>query len=182
MRMGAVAVVVAISGVLAPASIARADEPAELRPLAFLIGEWDSSGGGQPGSGAGTAVFSRSLQDRVIVRTSFAEYPASGGMPPTRHDDFMIIYATPAGVRADYYDSEGHVIRYGVTSPAAGRAVFLSALGIGEPTYRLTYTLTPNGIMEGEFEIADPGTTAFKPYLTWQSRRISKRDGQDAAP
>jgi hypothetical protein len=52
--------------------------PSGLDPLAFLVGEWEASGQGQPGEASGRTVFSRSLQERVLVRTSYAEYPASG--------------------------------------------------------------------------------------------------------
>lgn len=165
------AIAAMLLAVLVAGGTAWAAEPAELRALAFLIGEWESAGGGQPGSGAGTAVFSRSLQDQVIVRTSFAEYPASKDTPASRHDDFMIIYVSLAGVRADYYDSEGHVIRYGVRSPAPGKAVFVSDPSPSGPTYRLTYSRAADGTVDGEFAMADPGTDAFKPYLTWHSRK-----------
>lgn len=161
-------------GLLIGASALRAAEPVELQPLAFLVGEWDSSGAGEPGTGVGAAVFRRGLQDGVILRTSFAEYPAAGGRPPSRHDDLMIIYVSPAGVRADYYDSENHVIRYSVRSPAPGQAVFLSDPVAGQPTFRLTYKLTSNGTLDGEFEIADPGSSEFKAYLTWHSRKVTK--------
>jgi len=30
-----------------------------------------------------------------MVRTSFAEYPAGGGRPASRHDDLLIIYVRP---------------------------------------------------------------------------------------
>jgi len=171
-RKGIVAV--GIVAHLLVGSAARAAEPSEFRPFAFLVGEWTASGEGRPGSGAGTAVFSLSLQDRVIVRTSYAEYPATGGKPASRHDDLMVIYASPAGVRADYYDSEGHVIRYNVRSPTPGQAVFLSEPAAGEPTYRLTYKLASNDALDGEFEIAAPGTEIFKSYLSWHSSRVTK--------
>jgi hypothetical protein len=118
-------------------SIAHAAGPAELEPLSFLLGEWPSTGTGKPGEGTGTAVFSRSLQDRVILRSSYAEYPASEGKPKSRHDDLMIIYAVPgAGVRADFYDNEGHAIRYAVQSPAPGEAVLVSDATSGQPRFR----------------------------------------------
>jgi hypothetical protein len=159
----------------APAPVAASTAvgaPAELAPFAFLVGEWPATGTGQPGTGTGTATFTRGLQDRVIVRTSFADYPAAGDKPASRHDDLMVIYAAPGGgARADYYDSEGLVIRYAVQSPAPGQAVFLSDAG-GGPRFRLAYTLTAPGVLKGEFAIAPPGTPeAFKPYLTWESRR-----------
>jgi len=159
---------------LLTAVLAKADEPAGLRPLAFLLGEWASEGSGQPGPATGTATFSRGLQDRVIIRSSFAERPAADGKPASRHDDLMVIHATPDGVRAEYWDNEGHVIDYAVTSPAAGQAVFLSAPKAGEPTFRLTYTLASDNTLDGSFEIEPPGSSAFLPYLSWRSRKGSK--------
>jgi hypothetical protein len=152
-----------------------AKEPAALEPLAFLVGEWRASGEGQPGTGSGKAVFARGLQDRVIVRTSYAEYPGAPGQPASRHDDLMIIFAAPeGGARADYYDNEGHVIRYAVQVPGPGRAVFLSEPGAGQPRFRLSYALDAAGVLAGEFAIAPPGATdAFKPYLTWKSPRAT---------
>ncbi len=154
-------------------SFVAAAPPAELEPYAFLLGEWPSTGSGQPGQGTGTAVFARSVGDRVIVRTSYADYPASGDKPKSRHDDLMVIYAASGGtVRADYYDSEGHIIRYAVQSPAPGEAVLVSDPADGAPRFRLTYKLASPGVLKGTFEIAPPGAgDAFKPYLSWESRR-----------
>lgn len=147
-------------------STAWASGPAELEPLAFLLGEWPSVGTGKPGEGKGTAVFARGLQDRIITRTSFAQYPGS------RHDDLMVIYAADGGVRADYHDSEGHLIRYAVTSPAPGQAVFVSDAVAGAPRFRLSYKLQSADVLKGEFEIAPPNAPdTFKPYLNWESRK-----------
>lgn len=172
-------VIVGVAVLWMMGSAVFAVEPAELQPLSFLVGEWITPDPGQAGAGSGTAVFRRGLQDRVIVRTSYAEYPAAGGKPGSRHDDLMIIYAEDGGVRADYYDNEGHVIRYAVQSPAAGEAVFLSEAGDGEPRFRLSYKLESTGILKGEFSIAPPGTPEdFKPYLTWEAHKTSG-DGKD---
>lgn len=148
-----------------------------LQPLAFLLGEWKASGTGQPGEAGGQAVFAPCLQGRVIVRKSFAEYPASGGKPASRHDDLIIIYeAQEGGVRAEYFDNEGHVIRYDVGSPRNGEAVFLSRAGAEGPRYRLTYLLSEDGVLKGEFAIAPPGKPdAFTSYLTWESRKADGR-------
>ena len=161
----------ALAGPAARAAAPAASAP--LEPFAFLVGEWPSTGTGQPGAGTGTATFARSLQDKVIVRTNFAEYPAANGKPASRHDDLMVIYAAPdGGARADYYDSEGHVIRYAVQSPAPGQAVFLSDVAAGAPRFRLSYTLSAPGVLKGEFAIAPPGSSdAFKPYLAWESHK-----------
>ena len=153
-------------GLVLISSAAWSASPPELEPLSFLIGEWPSTGTGKPGEGKGTAVFSRSLQDRVILRTSFAQYPAA------RHDDLMIIYVAQGALRADYHDSEGHVIRYAVTSPAPGQAVFVSDPATGAPRFRLTYKLQSADVLKGEFEIAPPNAPdTFKPYLNWESRK-----------
>jgi len=168
------AIVVVVAALSLAGTAALAAEPVALQPFAFLVGEWRASGSGKPGAASGTAVFARGLQDRVIVRTSYAEYPPTAGKPGSRHDDLTIIYAeSGGGVRADYYDSEGHVIRYVVTSPAAGQAVFVSeALG-REPRARLSYALETTGVLKGEFAVAPAGSRdAFTPYLTWESRKV----------
>jgi hypothetical protein len=150
-------------------------EPPELKPFAFLVGEWVSSGSGQPGAASGTAVFTRGLQDQVILRNSYAEYRATDAKPASRHDDLMVIYGIPGGgARADYYDNEGHIIRYILSSPGPGRAVFRSEAGAGKPTFRLIYTLEADGLLKGEFAIAPAGAQeAFTTYLTWESRKAA---------
>lgn len=161
--------------VLGSADVARPAPPAALEPLSFLLGEWVTTGA--PGQGTGTASFARGLQDRVILRTSFAEYPASPAGGPSRHDDILVIYAVGEGVRADYFDSEGHVIRYAVAVPSAGRAVFLSDPLPKEPRYRLSYLQGQAGALRGEFAIAPAGKPeALQPYLTWESVRAAPRE------
>lgn len=157
-------------------SVVLASEPPELEPFAFLVGEWAASGSGQPGAGSGTFVFARDLQDQVILRRSYAEYPPADGRPASRHDDLMVLYGVPgAGARADYYDSEGHVIRYVLTSPASGQALFLSEASDDGPRFRLSYTLEANGTLKGEFAVAPPGAQeTFETYLTWESRKVAK--------
>jgi hypothetical protein len=145
--------------------------PAALEPLTFLLGEWETPG--QAGGPNGRAVFATSLQNTIIIRTSFAEYPASADRPASRHDDLMVIYvASRGGVRADYYDNEGHLIRYSVTSPRAGEASFISEPVAGQPRFRLTYRLRADGVLAGEFAMAPPGQPdAFASYLAWESRK-----------
>lgn len=159
---------------------ALAAGPPELAPLDFLIGEWPASGSGQPGSASGRTVFTPELQGRILVRTSYAVYAASAGRPASRHDDLMIVYAVPgAGARADYYDSEGHVIRYVVHSPGPGQAVFASERRDGKPRYRLSYRLGPDGLLRGEFSIAPPDAPeAFKTYLSWTSRKAATKSAK----
>src|SRR3990172_5372167 len=92
----------------------------ELERLGFLLGRWEGSGGGAPGQGGGGTTFAMSLQKRIITRTNHAEYPASNDRPALVQDDFMVIYTEGGAIRADYYDSEGHVIRYVVEAGGGG--------------------------------------------------------------
>jgi hypothetical protein len=166
-----------VLGVGAIAPTAHATAPAELQPLLFLLGDWQAGANtGAPGQGSGSCAFHLSLQDRVIVRTNHAEYPPSGGRPSVVHDDLMIIYRAEGGdVRADFYDNEGHVIRYKVTAATAGNVTFLSDPSAPGPRFRLTYKVQEGGAVQGEFAMAPPGAPdAFKNYLSWEMRKQTK--------
>jgi hypothetical protein len=164
-----------VLGLVLTAGPVAAAGPKELDPLAFLLGTWNAAGGGAPGTGTGATTFSRSLQDRVIVRTNHADYPATAKSPASRHDDLMIIHVDSGGsVRADYYDNEGHSIRYVVSFPAPGEATFVSDPGTGSSRFRLGYRLGTDGVLKGEFAVAPPASPeAFAPYLSWDSRRAA---------
>ena len=174
-RFAALALLVmAITAFASAAVAAEGAKSASLDPLSFLLGDWEATGQGQPGQGTGRSVFHQDLQQRVMIRNSFAEYPATADRPASRHDDLMVIYADGAALKADYYDSEGHVIRYAVANPSADAAVFTSDLKPGAPRYRLSYVLKGD-VLEGTFEIAPPGKPdAFQRYLAWQSHKAAK--------
>jgi hypothetical protein len=163
-----------------PSTVHSAEKGA-LDSLSFLLGDWKSDGGGKPGAAGGGFAFSRRLQNRVIVRTSHAGYPAQQGRPAYVHDDLMVLYATETGgIKADYYDSEGHVIRYAGTA-AGGELRLTSEAEAGGPRFRLTYKLGPDGALAGRFEIAPPGKSdAFSPYLQWTARKV--QSGPQARP
>ena len=61
-------------------------------PLDFLLGDWVAEGGGAPGQGTGGFSFAPDLQRAIVVRKSYAEYPATKDRPTYRHDDLMVIY------------------------------------------------------------------------------------------
>jgi hypothetical protein len=132
----------------------------------FLVGEWVS------GQGGGWARFQSELQNRVLVRTDHSEYPATKDRPAFAHDGLMVIYAEPGGhVRADYWDNEGHAIRYTATSDGK-RAVFVSDAVANQPRYRLTYTATSPGEVTVKFELAPPDKPdQFRTYVEATTRR-----------
>jgi hypothetical protein len=167
-----------LSLAVAPA-LHAASLPRELAALSFLLGDWEG-GGGAPGQSTGGTSFAPSLQDRVVIRTNFAVTPAASQAPASRHDDLMIIYVDERGmVRADYYDNEGHVIRYTMAIASPGHVVFTSDPVPSGPQYRLTYQDSSPELVKGTFSIASPGKPGvFTPYLTWDMRRRSASGGR----
>jgi len=135
----------------------------------FLVGEWEAAGHGSPGEGKGHFSFALDLQGKVIVRKSHTDYPAAAGRPAFAHDDLMVIYADEGGqkFRADYYDNEGHVIRYTASLSSDGQTVsFISDIVPAQPRFRLTYIKTTADTLGIKFEIAPPGAPEnFKVYV-----------------
>jgi len=141
-------------------------------PAQFLIGEWTGEGGGQPGAAsAGDFSFTPELQGAVLVRRSFAEYPAANGRPSFRHDDFTVVYRDAASrqLKAAYWDNEGHMIPYAVRA-AAGGVVFESEGPRSAMRYRLSYTNAGKDRVKIQFELAEPGKD-FAAYIEASARR-----------
>jgi hypothetical protein len=146
------------------------ERPAPLEPLQFLVGNWEGVGGQAGATGGFT--FAPGVQDRVIVRTNYSDTPPSGGKPASRHDDLMVIYVDAGLVKAEYFDNEGHVVRY-VAEARPGEVMFLSEIKPSEPRYRLTYTRGSATTLNGKFDIAPPGQPeAFASYLSWTARKV----------
>src|ERR1700693_1226171 len=61
------------------------------RPLEFLVGHWTGEGTtADQGSGTGAFSFTPDLQNKILLRKNFAEYPKANGKSAYRHDDLMI--------------------------------------------------------------------------------------------
>jgi len=158
-------------------SASAAGKPAGWGPAEFLAGDWTGEGGGRPGQGSGSFSFKPDLQGKILVRKNRAEYPATKERAAFVHDDLMVVYReTPeAGLRAIYFDSEGHTIRYEVQAAAAGGVAFVSAAEASAPRYRLTYTPVDQGSLKIKFEIAPPGhPDQFATYIEAGARRAAK--------
>ncbi len=157
----------ALLSVLQCAAIAHADAFA---PLRFLLGEWQAVE--TPADESGAFAFKLAVQDHVIVRTNEAVYAATAERPASRHDDLLVIFSENGSLKADYFDNEGHVIRYAVQAPSPGVVTLVSNPNPREPRYRLTYRSQPAGAIAGPFEVDPPGSPdGFKPYLSWKARR-----------
>jgi len=129
------------------------------KPLEFLIGSWEAKTQGGPAgvASSGTYTFRLDLKDHVLARHS----TAAG-----EHADLLYVYPVGGAYRAIYFDNEGHVISYDVSTPAPLTAVFLSKASDPGPQFRLTYELK-GATMRGRFEIRMPGQTEFRLYLEW---------------
>src|SRR5262249_51772308 len=107
--------------------------------------------------------FEWDLKQNILIRKSFAEYPATPDRPASRHDDLMVVFVEGDKLKADYFDTEGHTIHYLINVNAGKNSIeFLSEPSPAAPRYRLTYTGTGDAnTLKLKFEIA----TAEKPGL-----------------
>ncbi|MGA3040716.1 MAG: hypothetical protein ABSF54_08015 [Bryobacteraceae bacterium] len=154
-----------------------ADRQSAWGPVESLIGDWTGEGGGGSGQGSGSFSFKPDLQGKILVRKNRAEYPATKERDAFVHDDLMVIYRDPpdAALRAIYFDSEGHTIRYQVQAAPDGAVVFLSGAEAAAPRYRLTYTPAGQDRVKIKFEIAPPGRPEqFATYIEAGARRAGK--------
>ena len=167
-RLFTAAITTAIAILVLSSSIYGQQQASKLDKLNFLLGEWVGEGGGTPGQGTGGFTFNYNLQNTIIERHSYAEYPATAEKAAYRHDDLIIIYHSPDDtIRANYYDNEGHVIDYTVNVDTLQKTVvFVSPQSLAAPRYRLTYDLIKTDTVSIKFEIAPPGQPdAFTTYI-----------------
>lgn len=158
------------------------DAGSQRDPLAAvspLLGRWIAEPDPKAPGVTGWTTFSRDLRDRVVVRKNHASYPAREGKPASEHDDLMVLFPEEGKLRAEYFDSEGHVIRYEVQAPGPDRLVFLSEARPGAPRFRLTYAWPTAGTLALTFEIAPPGATEFRPYISARLRRGEREAGAE---
>jgi hypothetical protein len=148
-------------------------KPVDWHAFQFLLGEWIGEGGGDPGQGAGGFTFSPDLQNTILVRKSYADYPAANGHPAFSHNDLMVLYQEGGETRAIYFDNEQHVIQYSVSiTKDSNSVIFVSDISNSAPRYRLTNTKSGPGAMKITFEIAPPGKPeAFSRYIEAKARR-----------
>ena len=165
--------------VSAPILAQQPKATADWGPFSFLVGEWSGEGAGKPGEASGGFSFAFELQGRVLVRRNYAEYPATKDKPGFRHDDLMVLYhespsgAAEAGVKAIYFDSEGHVIHYRASLSEDQKTLTLQSEPVpSEPQYRFIYRRIDPTNMKFEFDIAPPGKPdGFSKYIEGSLRK-----------
>jgi hypothetical protein len=139
----------------------------------YLIGHWVGEGKGNPGQGQGYFDFTYELGDKILVRKSKTEFPASSGRPAFTHEDLMIIHTDESGKpsKATYWDNEGHMIEYGVGF-SGSNLVLTSMATPGMPRFRLSYESVNEKTVNVKFEMSDPqNPDNFKVYLEGKSIR-----------
>jgi hypothetical protein len=136
----------------APAPVAL---DAALEPLRPLLGAWEGSDPTLHATGRFT--LEPELGGKVLVRKNRNDSPQG------HHDDLMVVFGAPSGLRASYFDSEGHVIQYAVTA-TADRIELVSDELPGQPRFRLRYDRHGADELAVEFAIAMPGAPEFRHY------------------
>ncbi len=138
----------------------------------FLIGRWEAktSGGSAGATGSGTYSFQLEMKGHVLSRRADSGECKGPADFNCEHKDLLYVYREAAAYKAIYFDNEGHVIHYELSTPAPGTAVFLSDASQPGPRFRLVYELK-GAVMSGRFEMSMPGQTEFRPYLEWSGER-----------
>jgi hypothetical protein len=140
----------------------------------FLIGSWEAKttgGVAQAQASAGYA-FRLELRDHILARHTRSGSCIAPDDFDCQHSDLLYIYPGGNGfaLQAIYFDNEGHVIRYDLSTPKPNAVVFLSDPAQPGPQYRLSYELL-EGVMNGKFELKMPGQADFTSYLEWSGKR-----------
>jgi hypothetical protein len=140
----------------------------------FLLGLWQAktTGGVAQAQVSAGYSFRLELRDHIMARHSRSGACSAPDDFNCQHSDLLYIYPAATGqtLEAIYFDNEGHVIHYAVSTPKPGTAVFLSDPAQPGPQYRLSYTFL-DGMMSGQFELKMPGQTDFTSYLEWSGKR-----------
>ena len=141
--------------------------------LSFLEGTWDANVQNNAAvTLSGRYTFQQELGGHILARHSSSDpnckAPADFNC---KHGDLLYVFqdAPGAALQAIYFDNEGHVIHYEVTTPTPTSVVFRSPASQGA-RFRLTYELKAN-VMTGRFQMLMPGQSEWHSYLEWSGGR-----------
>ena len=143
--------------------------PDAWKALSFLEGTWEAKTQGGPASAAGFYTFQLELDKHILARHSTTDPGCKG--PATfdcAHSDLFYVYEDAPGrpLKAIYFDNEGHVLHYSVSTPDAATVVFLTDPAAPGPQFKLVYELK-GATMAGKFQMKMPGQAEWKSYLEW---------------
>jgi hypothetical protein len=145
------------------------------KALGFLEGTWDAhaQAGSAKAQVSGTYTFKFELKHHVLVRRSDDSAACKGPASfDCEHSDVLYVYqdAENQPQKAIYFDNEGHVIHYAISTPDAITAVFISEASPSGPQFQLIYQLKDT-VMSGKFQMRMPGQTEWKSYLEWNGAK-----------
>jgi hypothetical protein len=160
------------TAVLASLVVAAAPETVDWKESAPLLGTWEADRSDNGATGAFT--LSVELQRRILLRKNHADYPKTKERAAFRHEDLMVLWRDGSAIRSEYWDSEGHFIRYVVRVDTGSKTfTFVSDVIQGQPRYRLTYVASSPNALSLKFEIAPPDAPEqYKPYITATMHRV----------
>jgi hypothetical protein len=152
--------------IAAPIATPIASLGPELAPLRPLLGTWQGADAARHTTGEFT--LAPELGGHALLRRNVDETPQG------RHEDLMMIYSSPAGLRATYVDNEGHAIAYAVATDGH-QIEFISDEVAGQPRFKLTYDVRGPDELDIDFAIAMPGQPAFQHYTGGVVHRVHDR-------
>ena len=152
--------------------LAAQTKPDPFAAIQFLTGTWEAKGSGPGGvSPTGTYTFAPDLKNHLLSRFATTDKGCKGPVSfDCDHGDMLYIYPEAGSLRAIYFDNEGHVLHYAVTTPTPTSVLFLSDAAQPGPQFRLTYELK-SGVMYGKFQMHMPGSPDWTTYLDWSGAK-----------
>jgi hypothetical protein len=142
--------------------------------LRFLEGTWGAKTQGQSSGANATGIytFKKELGGHVLARHTSSATCKGPADFDCEHGDLLYIYQdTPSQpLKAIYFDNEGHVIHYSVSTPTPTSAIFISDASAPGPHFRLVYELKGT-VMSGKFQMQMPGKIDWTSYLEWSGAK-----------
>lgn len=165
------ALLVAALPAVSQSGVSAAPDP--WKAFTLLEGTWEAKAVGNGGATAmGTYTFRPELKDHILARHSTTSPGCKGPASfDCEHGDLLYIYQEMPGqaFKAIYFDNEGHVIHYDVsTEPTT--VTFLSDASQPGPQFKLVYELKGT-VMWGKFQMKMPGQSDWKSYLEWSGEK-----------
>jgi hypothetical protein len=156
-------------------SQARTADP--LQPLAFLIGRWEGSSEGQPGTGIVKREYTRILNDRFIRAQNQSVYPPQERNPTgENHEDLGVFSFDKSRSRMVFrqFHVEGFVNHDVADAESQPRTVVFTSEAIENIPAgwraRETYVVLGPDEFEEVFELAEPG----KPFEAYSRARLKR--------
>ena len=161
-----------------PACAQNPSHPDPWKALSFLYGTWEArTTGGQPVATGGTYTFREELKGHILARHSTSNAGCKGPADfDCDHSDLLYAWQPfPHGpVSAIYFDNEGHVIHYSVSTPDANTAIFLSDPNQPGPLFRLVYE-RKGDTLSGKFQMQMPARSEWQSYLEWSGAKLPEK-------